>query len=233
MPILETSDKFVLTAVSSSKADLVSETYPEAAIFDNPSDLICGSDVDCVVITAPNDVHAPIAKTALENGKHVIVEKPMATNSREAAELVSIAKENSLIVSVFQNRRWDGDFLTVKKLLAEGTLGEIRVFESRYDRFRPTVRQRWREEQLKAGVLPTDPSFGRSGDESSGRLYHDGKETVVETEVGAYQHYYEAIAETIESGSPNPVSNRDSRDVMKILDLAEKSSRERRTLSFT
>ncbi|MGQ7180346.1 Gfo/Idh/MocA family oxidoreductase, partial [Escherichia coli] len=94
----------------------------------------------------PNDTHFPLAKAALEAGKHVVVDKPFTVTLSQARELDALAKSLGRVLSVFHNRRWDSDFLTLKGLLAEGVLGEVAYFESHFDRFRPQVRDRWREQ---------------------------------------------------------------------------------------
>ncbi|PLL93158.1 oxidoreductase, partial [Klebsiella michiganensis] len=102
--------------------------------------------IDLVVIPTPNDSHFPLAKAALEAGKHVVVDKPFTVTLAQARELEAIAKSEGLLLSVFHNRRWDSDFLTVKSLINEGLLGEVVYFESHFDRYRPQVRHRWREQ---------------------------------------------------------------------------------------
>ena len=134
-----------LTAISSSKAEEVNAKFPDVEVFDSAEALILKADIDIVVITSPNNTHYALAKLALENGLHVVLEKPMATSSNEAEELVNIAKHQNRLLTVFHNRRWDGDYLTVKSLLESQTLGNLHVFESHFDRFRPNVRERWRE----------------------------------------------------------------------------------------
>tara|TARA_B110000208_G_scaffold130465_1_gene158223 strand:+ start:5307 stop:6329 length:1023 start_codon:yes stop_codon:yes gene_type:complete len=146
IPLIETSTSLTLAAISSSQKDTIEQRYPEVLIFETAHQLITSGNIDLVVITAPNDVHYPLAKQCLENGINVILEKPMVTTSQEAQALADLADKRSLILSVFHNRRWDGDFLTVKKLLNNNQVGEVRFFESHFDRFRPTVRQRWREQ---------------------------------------------------------------------------------------
>jgi len=146
IPLINASDSFELAAISSSKKDLLERHYPQVLVFDTAEKLIASAAVDLVVITAPNDAHYPIAKQCLEYGINVVVEKPMVTTSTEAQELTTIARERSLLLSVFHNRRWDGDFLTIKKLLDNNLVGDVRFFESHFDRFRPRVRQRWREQ---------------------------------------------------------------------------------------
>ncbi|MGY3884890.1 oxidoreductase [Aeromonas aquatica] len=107
--------------------------------------VLADASVDLVVIATPNDTHAPIARQALLAGKHVVIDKPFALDLAEAEALVALAQKQDRLLSIFHNRRWDGDFLTVRRLLAEGALGEIAQFESHFDRYRPEVRQRWRE----------------------------------------------------------------------------------------
>ena len=109
LPLIESLESFELTAISSSQTETVREKYPTVSIFDTVHDLIVNSGVELVVITAPNDVHFPLAKLCLEHGIHVVLEKPMVTTSCEAEELTNFAKRQSLILSVFHNRRWDVD----------------------------------------------------------------------------------------------------------------------------
>ncbi|MFT6921002.1 MAG: scyllo-inositol 2-dehydrogenase (NADP+) [Cognaticolwellia sp.] len=153
IPLIETSEYLELVAINSSQKELVREQHPNIAIFDTAQALITSANLELIVITAPNNVHYSLAKLCLEYGINVVIEKPMVTTSVEAHELVDLAKEQVLLLSVFHNRRWDGDFLTVKKLLKNNQLGDIRYFESHYDRFRPTVRQRWREQAGKGSGI--------------------------------------------------------------------------------
>ncbi|MHA2937110.1 oxidoreductase [Vibrio sp. RC27] len=146
IPLIQSTESMILTAISSSKSSILKVEHPSVVIFNSAEQLITSKKVDLVIITAPNQFHFSLAKLCLESGVHVVVEKPMVTTSREAEELIILAKKNALVLSVFHNRRWDGDFLTLQKLQKNNALGEIRLFESRFDRFRPIVRQRWREE---------------------------------------------------------------------------------------
>lgn len=109
-------------------------------------------DIDLIVIPTPNDTHFPLARAALEAGKHVIVDKPFTVTLSQARELDAIARSHGRLLSVFHNRRWDSDFLTLKALIAAGDLGEVSYFESHFDRFRPQVRDRWREQGGPAAV---------------------------------------------------------------------------------
>jgi predicted dehydrogenase len=103
-------------------------------------------DHDLIVVATPNRLHAPMALAALEAGLPVVVDKPLAATAADARRLREAAEERSLMLTVFHNRRWDGDFLTVRKLIAEGALGDVLRFESRFERWRPEVRTgSWRE----------------------------------------------------------------------------------------
>jgi len=102
-------------------------------------------EVDLVVVASPNRTHVPLARAALRAGLPVVVDKPFAATASEARALVEESRERGVFLTVFHNRRWDGDFLTVRRLIAEGTLGEPRRFESRFERWRPAPMATWRE----------------------------------------------------------------------------------------
>ena len=145
LPLLECNKQFSLTAISSSQQNLELEGHPQLKVFSTALDLINAQLIDLVIITSPNNTHFELAKAALAADLHVVVEKPMTITTQEAAELCAIAKSRRRILTVFQNRRWDGDYLTVQKILASGLIGKLKIFESHFDRFRPVVRDRWRE----------------------------------------------------------------------------------------
>ena len=118
-----------------------------------PEDAFALPEIDLIVIATPNSTHFDLASKGISAGKHVVVDKPFTVTSEEAAELISLAKKHQRVLSVFQSRRWDADFLTLRQILREGSLGEVVQFESRYDRYRPEPRQRWREQAVPgAGV---------------------------------------------------------------------------------
>lgn len=145
-PLIAGTPGMALAAVSSSDATKVHADWPSVPVVSEPKHLFNDPNIDLIVIPTPNDTHFPLAKAALEAGKHVIVDKPFTVTLSQARELDALAKSFGRVLSVFHNRRWDSDFLTVKALLNEGTLGEILFFESHFDRFRPQVRNRWREQ---------------------------------------------------------------------------------------
>ncbi|WP_326471471.1 oxidoreductase [Enterobacter wuhouensis] len=145
-PLIAGTPGMTLAAVSSSDAAKVHADWPNVPVVSEPKHLFNDPNIDLIVIPTPNDTHFPLAKAALEAGKHVVVDKPFTVTLSQARELEALAKSLGRLLSVFHNRRWDSDFLTIKALLSEGTLGEIAYFESHFDRYRPQVRNRWREQ---------------------------------------------------------------------------------------
>lgn len=136
------------------------EAHPDAGIVPNVDELwAAASGHDLIVIGTPNRFHVPIALRALEEGLHVVIDKPMAPTAVEGEKVAAEAAARGLLLTVFQNRRWDGDFLTLRRLLGEGALGDVVRFESRFERWRPAVRSdAWRErsEAEEAGGLLFD-----------------------------------------------------------------------------
>lgn len=145
-PLIAGTPGMSLAGVSSSDTTKVHADWPAVPVVSEPKHLFNDPNIDLIIIPTPNDTHFPLAKAALEAGKHVVVDKPFTVTLSQARELDALAKSLGRLLSVFHNRRWDSDFLTVKRLLSEGTLGEILFFESHFDRFRPQVRNRWREQ---------------------------------------------------------------------------------------
>jgi predicted dehydrogenase len=107
--------------------------------------LLAIDDIQLVVVATPNELHAPIARECLNAGRHVVIDKPFATSLAEAEELVTLGRQRERIITVFQNRRWDGDFKTVRQVLSSGALGRVVIYESHFDRFRPNLRGTWHE----------------------------------------------------------------------------------------
>ncbi|MEU1305721.1 Gfo/Idh/MocA family protein [Streptomyces shenzhenensis] len=120
--------------------------FPDVRLAARPDELFGrAGELDLIVIASPNKTHVPLAAAALEAGLPVVVDKPLAGTAAEARELGALAERRGLLLSVFQNRRWDNDFLTLRKLLAEGALGDVWRFESRFERWRPQLKGGWRE----------------------------------------------------------------------------------------
>lgn len=141
-PLLSALPEYEVCAVMSSRspADL-----PSVAVYESIDELLAHPGLSLVVVTAPNDLHFALGQKILQAGKHLVLEKPMTITLAEAQSLMQLAREQQCLLTVFHNRRWDGDFLTVQKILSEQLLGDVKYFESRFDRFRPNVRDRWRE----------------------------------------------------------------------------------------
>lgn len=146
LPLIEGCKGLKLVAISTGQTDGVRSRYPGISIYPTAQELIQQSTAELIIITAPNNVHYDLSRACLEQGKHVVIEKPMVTSVAQARKLAVLAASAQGTLSVFHNRRWDGDFLTVKKVLERGSLGQLRVFESHFDRYRPSVPQRWRDQ---------------------------------------------------------------------------------------
>src|SRR6185295_15346831 len=134
-PLIRATPGLELAAICSSHPERVQADRPDTAVVASLEEACALPSVDLVVIATPNDTHVSMATYALGAGKHVVLEKPAQSSHR--------------VLAVFQNRRWDGDFLAVADLLAGSVLGDVSHFESHFDRYRPLVRPRWRE---RAGV---------------------------------------------------------------------------------
>jgi predicted dehydrogenase len=144
-PLIGAVPGLKLALVASRDAAKVHADLPDVDVVDDPLRAATDPRVDLVVIATPNDSHAPLARAALAAGRHVVVDKPLTPTLHEARALAALAAKHDRLLSVFQNRRWDTDFLAITAAIAEGTLGDVVHFESRFDRFRPQPRDRWRE----------------------------------------------------------------------------------------
>jgi len=321
-PLIAAASGLRLAAIASRRAEEIARDFPEAKAYENPQSLIDDPDIELVVIATPNETHAALARAALEAGKHVVVDKPFTLDAGEAEALIALADAAGRKLSVFQNRRWDSDFLTVRRLVDDGRLGEIAYYEAHFDRFRPEIKQGWRETEapgagllydlgahlidqalvlfglphavtadvtrqraaaraddyfhvvldygrrravLHASVLVRDPgprylvhgdggSFVKYGIDSQeaalregrrpggegwgeddpalfGRFTDaDGTAATIDSLPGRYTAYYDGIAASIRDDAPLPVEARDARDVIRVIEAAQISARERRTI---
>ncbi|WET47321.1 Gfo/Idh/MocA family oxidoreductase [Chryseobacterium indologenes] len=137
-PFLKQHPGFFISAVVERSKNESEEKYPESTVYRSVEDMLQNAEVELVIINTPVQTHYEYAKKALEAGKNIIVEKPFTVNVEEAEELVKLAEEKGLFLSVYQNRRFDRDFQQVQKILNEGKLGNIKEAEIRFDRFRTT-----------------------------------------------------------------------------------------------
>jgi len=323
-PLIAAADGLRLAAIGSSREDQIAGDFPEAQAYATPEALIADPSIELVVIATPNESHAPLARAALQAGKHVVVDKPFTLDSAEADALIALAAQKGRQLSVFQNRRWDNDFLTVRRLVDDGRLGDVMHFEAHFDRFRPEIKQGWRETDsagagmlydlgahlidqalvlfgmpqavtadvarqreaakaddyfhlvldygrrravLHASIFVRDPGprylvhgdggsfvkYGIDGQEAAlregrrpgggawgeddpasfGRFTDvDGTTTVIDTLPGRYTAFYEGVAAAIRDGAPLPVKASEARDVIRVIEAAQASARERRTVTL-
>jgi predicted dehydrogenase len=148
-PLIAAHPGYSLDVIATADPGRVAEAarlYPDARIVPTPEALFALSrDLDLVVLGTPPVTHFDLAATAIAHGLHVVVDKPFVTSSAHGAELISRASDAGVQLTVFQNRRWDADFLTLQKLVREGALGEVRSFESRFEWWRPDGFGNWRD----------------------------------------------------------------------------------------
>jgi predicted dehydrogenase len=157
IPLILTTPSFKLAAIvqrSPKPNDSASNDHPSAKIYNSADALFSDSSIHMIAITTTPDTHFSFTKSALEAGKHVIVEKPFVPTSKEASELVEISQKTGKLICVYQNRRWDSDFLTVKRLIKDGTIGRVVEFETHFDRYKPVRPETWK------GTLGMDQAGG-------------------------------------------------------------------------
>jgi scyllo-inositol 2-dehydrogenase (NADP+) len=310
--------------VVTSRRDQVAKDLPGVAAVADINDVLGDPFIDLLVIASPSANHFEHATAALLAGKHVVVDKPFATTAREADELIDLAESQGLILTVFQNRRWDGDYLTARHCIEQGWLGKVFHYEVHFDRFRPQIKAGWREEPrpgsgilydlgahlidqslhlfgmpravtadiiaqradakvedyfhlvldyaplrvilhsatlvphpgprftvhgdggsflkycldgqedaLKQGLRPGEQQWGADQPEYYGELTPAGGTTrKVETLRGGYEKYYEFLAACLLTGTPPPVDAHDSRNGLLVIEAAQRSAAERRTIAI-
>ncbi|MFL5728440.1 MAG: oxidoreductase [Cytophagaceae bacterium] len=328
-PVINAVPGLKLTDVVERHKQKSKEKYPWVKVLKSFDELIKDPQIRLVVITTPNWFHFEMASKALQAGKHVVVDKPFTITSKEADTLIELAKQKNVVLSVYQNRRWDGGVLTIKKIIQNNWIGKIRKFEVHFDRYRPEVQQEsWREngragsgllydlgphlidqtlhlfglptsiraeikaerdrakaddnfsieliyptmkavlkagmlvdeptphyiieaeegtytkygldpqeEALKKGVSPSERTFGYENSDfwgfldtkAHGGMYY-GK---LETLPGNYKAYYENIYAAIREGHPLEVTAEEGRNVIRIIELAQKSSKEKKTIEYS
>ncbi|WP_222704940.1 oxidoreductase [Risungbinella massiliensis] len=154
-PLIQSTESLQLTKVRTSQKEKVKQSLGNRveAVLET-SEILDDPSIDLVVIATPNSSHYELAKAALLAGKHVVVDKPFVVRSEQGEELIRLSKEKNKILSVFHNRRWDNDFLTMRHLIQTNELGDIHTYYAHFDRFRPEVQARWKEQDPEgAGVL--------------------------------------------------------------------------------
>ncbi len=145
-PVIATVPGLRVTKVVERHTNDAERLYPGVEVVRDADAMFEDPGVDLVVVTTPTASHFDLARRALEAGKHVVVEKPFTTTSAEADALVALARDRGRVLTVYQNRRWDGDFLTIRRILGAGLLGRLVEFESHFDRYRAAPKPgAWRE----------------------------------------------------------------------------------------
>ena len=153
-PFISTNPAFCLTAITERNKNLSKERYPSARIVRSFEELVDLDELELVVINTPDSTHYEYTRKALEAGKNVIVEKPFTATAEQGQELVDLARSKGLAISVYQNRRWDSDFLTVREILNKGLLGRLVEFESTFPRYRNFIKPgTWKETGELGGGL--------------------------------------------------------------------------------
>ena len=155
LPFIVTNPDYQLHSILQRHGDTAKEKYPGVKIVRDLDEMLADEQLELIVITTPNDSHFDYAYRSLEAGKNVVLEKPFTITSEDAAKLIAQAKKTNRVLSVYQNRRYVSDFLTIRQILNENKLGEIVEFEAHYDRYRPEQRPNaWREENTPgSGIL--------------------------------------------------------------------------------
>lgn len=162
-PFLKINPGFEVVNILERTKNNSRQMFPEAKIVRSYQEILENDEIELVIVNTPDKFHYEMARQAILHGKHVIVEKPVTLKSSEATELVGLALEKNVVFTVFQNRRWDGDFRTVQTVLNGKKIGRLVEFESHYDRYRNFITpDTWKEE----------------GDEFAGVLYNLGSHMV-------------------------------------------------------
>lgn len=156
-PIIKSVEGIKVKAICTANKEntrMAKELHPDAKIVTDAKKIFADKSIDLVVIVTPNTSHYDMALAAIESGKHVIVDKPFMITSQDADRIIEKAREKGVMLSVYQNRRWDGDYMTLKKVARQGLIGDIVEMESHFDRYAPEIKQAWRTEDIPgSGML--------------------------------------------------------------------------------
>jgi scyllo-inositol 2-dehydrogenase (NADP+) len=153
-PVIAAVEDLRIKSVMTSRGADVARDLPQAVAVESAAEIFADPAIELVVIATPNTTHFELAREALLAGKHVVIDKPMTTSAADADALIALAVERGRLLSVYQNRRWDNDFLTLRSILGTGRLGHVYTYEAHYDRFRPAIKPGWRERpQPGSGLL--------------------------------------------------------------------------------
>jgi predicted dehydrogenase len=155
-PLLSSVEGLELAAVVERTSNHAAQRYPGITTYRTLDAMLADASLGLIVVTTPSGTHFDLVRQVLQAGKNVVVDKPVAVTSAEIAELMRLAAPKNLLLAPFHERRWDGDFLTLQKLLSEGSLGRLVHFESNHDRWRPVTRVPWKDDPAQGGGLLLD-----------------------------------------------------------------------------
>jgi len=152
-PLLEAHPGYRILSILERNRSDSSGKHPESTIVRSYDKILNDPDVELVVVNTPDHLHYDMARKAILSGKHVVIEKPVTLRSDQAGELDLLGQEKGVVVSVFHNRRWDGDFQTVQEVIRSEKLGRLVDFESHFDRYRKTIKESWKDQSNGTGTL--------------------------------------------------------------------------------
>ncbi len=152
-PLLKAHPGFKITKILERRKRNSEGKHPDAVIVTSLDDLLGDPEVELVVVNTPDHLHFEMASRAINAGKHVVVEKPFTLRAEEGEALIALAKGQGVLLTVFQNRRWDGDFMTAKEIIHTGKLGRLVEFESHFDRYRKEIQPSWKDLSTGTGTL--------------------------------------------------------------------------------
>ncbi|HVG27924.1 MAG TPA: Gfo/Idh/MocA family oxidoreductase [Acidobacteriaceae bacterium] len=188
-----------LSAIVQRRGDEAAQAFPSARILRSADEALADPSIQLIVVATPNETHLDLATRALQAGKHVVVDKPITSTAAAARQLIQLATQQGRLLVPFHNRRWDGDFLTLRKLLADGTLGRVVEIVSRFDRFRPLPREgTWKERgtpdtgllfDLSPHLLDQALTLFGTPDRITANLRHDRDRTDIDDAFDVYLDY--------------------------------------------
>ena len=153
-PLLLNNSGYELTHIVQRSSNSAQAYAPKAKIVSSFEAMLANDDIELVIVNTPDMLHFEQTRLALESGKHVVTEKPFVQSVSEGEKLLKLAADKGVVLSVFQNRRWDNSFMTVRKVMQEGLLGRLVEYEARYDRYRTWVADSWKEQSgIGVGIL--------------------------------------------------------------------------------
>ncbi len=152
-PLLESHPGFKITKILERTRNTSRGKHPGSEIVRDLKSILDDPSVELVIVNTPDHLHHSMAMEAIGAGKHVVVEKPLTLRTDHADELIDAAWKKGVVLTVFQNRRWDGDFLTVKEILKSGKLGRLVEYESHFDRYRNFLKDSWKEQHPGTGTM--------------------------------------------------------------------------------